>query len=247
MHGRKLKIFAWYLTTAVWLLLISCMDAMKVDSGSGIPLPRTPSIIPLAAGTEWIYSHTTHDSLPNDTAELNYAIDRVYGLADDTTLILITEINVNQKFLLYVYEYEWEMNGYGLLLSYRDQHVDTTGIYIHGEYSGEIKTLYPKPILWLRYPAAVGNTWFQSSSDTTDTLRPFYEVIDTSAVMSIPTQQTKSMTPLEFVYCYLYRKTIADTVSYFYYTPSYGSVGSLEYVSGTLNRSSLLKTYSLPF
>ncbi len=218
-----------------------------MDVGEGIPLPRTPSIIPLSAESEWLFSHTIHDSATPETADLHCAIDRVYGMVDDTTLVLITQVNLDQKFLLYIYEYEWESFGHGLLVSYRDQNVDTTGIYIHGEYSGEVKTLYPTPILWLKYPAAIGDSWFLDSPDSTDTILPYYEIVDTSAVFSIPAQQKGTLSPLEFVYCYLYRKTISDTISYFYYTPQYGSVGFLEYVSGILNRTYLLKQYSPPF
>ncbi len=228
------------------LVLCSCGTADLMDTGGEIPYPRTPGIIPLAVHSRWTFSHTAHDSSGNVTADLHCEIGRVYGLDYDTLLTLITDYNFEQKFQLYLYEFEWEDLDSGILISYRDHNVDTTGIYIHGEYYGEKKTLYKKAILWLKYPAVIGDTWNLASPDSTDPLLSRYEVIDTNIAFSIPAQEINSLSPVEFVQCYLYKRTRADTVSYHYYTPQYGSVGFLEYINGVLRRTYLLKGYRTP-
>jgi hypothetical protein len=245
---RKIKTSAimHYLIFPALVLCLCIQKSGLMDIGEGIPYPRTSSIIPLTAYSQWVYSHTAHDSAGSVTADLHCEIGRVYGLEYDTVLTPITEFNVEQKFTLYVYEHEWEDLASGILISYRDKNVDTTGIYIHGEYAGEKKTLYRKPILWLKYPAAVGDIWYRASPDSTDTLLPRYEVLDTNVVFSIPSQEEDLMSPVEFVHCHLYKSIKGDTVNYYHYTPQYGLVGFLEYINGILKRTCLLKSYRAP-
>ncbi len=242
MQNIKIGI---YILLALATVLCSCSTMVDAVSGGDIiPYPRTPGIIPLDAFSQLVYSHTAHDTSGNSTADLHCAIGAVYGLDFDTLLTPITEKNFEQNFQLYLYEYEWEDLDSGILVSYRERNVDTTGIYIHGEYFGAQITLYKKPILWLKYPAAIGDTWYRASPDSTDTLLPRYEVLDTSAVFSIPCQEEDAMSPVECVQCYLYKRTEADTVGYYYYTRQYGLVGYLEYIHSILRRTVLLKSYN---
>ena len=223
----------------------SCASPELADTGIDIPYPRTPGIIPLAVNSSWLFAHSSYDSLGNIVSEdqsLHLNIDRVYGYENDSTLTLITELNVLEKFPLYIYEYEWEFLSKGLLISYRDQNVDTNGIYIHGEYVGEDKTLYRKPLLWLKYPASPGESWLLFSADTSDTMPSLYEVIDTSAEFYVPSQQ-QGLSALDFLSCYLYKETKGDTVSFYYYNDQFGSVGFLRYIKGILRRSYILRSF----
>ncbi len=225
-----------------------CSNMELAGDLSDIPFPRTSGIIPLASNTQWVFSHASYDSsgnLVSQNQDLDLSIDRVYGYTD-TGLILITQQNAMEKFQLYVYEYEWESLGEGLLISYRDQNVIPKGIYIHGEYEGQDTTLYPNPILWLKYPGSIGEKWQKIDPDTTDTIPTWYEITDTNTNFYIPTQQNNSSSPLEFLSCYVYKETRADTISYYYYNSNYGSVGFVQYVKGVMRRTFILKSYFTP-
>lgn len=233
-----LGMISWY---------CNCASPMITGGeGTDIPYPRTPAIIPLAVNNRWIFTHSSYDSLGNLMSQdqnLHVSIDRVYGYNYGSDLVLITESNVSEKFPLYIYEYEWEFLNKGLLISYRDQNVDTNGMYIHGEYVGEVKTLYREPLLWLKYPASTGESWLVYSADTSDTVPALYELIDTCAKFYIPSQQ-EGLSALDFLSCYLYKETKGDTVSFYYYNDQLGSVGFLRYIKGILRRSYILNSFN---
>lgn len=226
------------------ILTISCSNAFMDSGTDSIPYPRSPGIIPLTPYSQRTFSHTVHDSAGNITADILCSTGREYGVINDTTLIPITPDNTDQKFLLYLYEYEWNNLNSGLLISSRDTFVDTCGIYIHGEYWGETKTLYRKPVLWYKYPGSIGDIWHRETVDTTDTTLIRYEILDTAALFAIPSQKQNNVSPIEAVVCYLYMETRESTISYYYFTPLYGLVGFLEYTAGDLKRTIILKQYS---
>ncbi len=226
---------------------ISCsgMVAGSEDETSGIiPYPKVPSIVPLAKGNHYFYEHTTYNSSGEiiKKGELSLKTDRVYGLKDDSALILLTQYNYNLKFIEYVFEYEWNNSSMGNLISYRDTNVDTLGIYFRGEYQGENRTLYKAPILWLKYPGKKGDTWQRKKSDSTII---FCELVDTNATMYIPTNKNFNISGLEFLSCYLYKEINGNITSYYYYNTGYGQVGFLEYIDDILNRTVFLKNYFL--
>lgn len=243
--------FSQLIVSIILLIIVIVFPSLHCNampaggSSDEIPYPRIPSIIPLMVNSRWYFSHTAYDSLGNLTASdqsLGLHIDRVFGMDNNQTLTLITEKNWNLKFPVYVYEYEWEELNEGLLISYLDKQVDTFGIYRCGEYVGEDRIVYKKPILWLKYPASPGDTWFVFSPDSTDTTRSYFTLIDTSAQLGIPSQSTNS-TPLEFISCHVYQETKGDVASYYYFNYKYGSVSFLRYINGVLRRTYIIEKY----
>lgn len=249
---KKTLLFPIYFTIIILfnLLNVCCINSIdgKMDEKINdiIPYPRESSIIPLGVNSHWLFSHTSYDSLgkiQSSQQDLELAIDRMYGMINDSTLVLIVDSNAHKKYPLLVFEYEWESLKEGLLIAFCDKKVDTNGIYIVGEYIGEKRNIYKTKKLWLQYPSKQGNIWKMYSNDTTDTHAVIYELLDTGAIFSIPSQSPNSASPLNFLECYLYKESKGDTVNYFYYHNQFGSVGFLQYQNNVLRRSYILKEY----
>jgi hypothetical protein len=218
-----------------------------VSGGDINPLyPRKESIIPLARGNSWIFSHSSYDSVGNQVSsqeELNLAITDVYGLVGDTTLVKLTQYNVNDTFREYVYEYEWEATNLGLLISYRDVKVDTPGIYIRGTFDINDRVVFDPPILWLIYPLKNISTWHITDSTVTGGPPVTMEILSTDTLFYTAETVGSGMSAVPFYNCYLYRQTQEDSVSYYYYNNKIGSAGYLKYVNEVLRRSYILTQF----
>lgn len=232
-------------------LLISCsMSKMAGPGGVSDPIfPRTPSIMPLAKGNTWIFSTTWYDTLgkkiyPN-MVDLHISINAQYGLADDTTIVLLDWNNSGTKFTGYVYQYEMEERGKGYLLIYRDLYpLEVRGLYVLGEYNDTATRLYPKEQLWLAYPADSGKKWDYQSDPFKDT-----NIVCSMELMSNHAKfyrlSDSAMTGVSFSdSCYLYKETQYDTVSYYYYDRNIGNLGYVQYVKGLLRKTLLLRSFA---
>ena len=233
-------------------LLSGCMaegDAVTPSTGGGPldpPLPRTGSIMPLDAGTEWHYHHVVRDTLGeivDRNPHLDAAIGRTYGVTLSGDVVRYTHENRDGIFTEYYSEFEWEAAGSGSLLSYRDTHLNGSapGVYLMGEFQGDSLTIYASPHLLLAYPADEGFSWTfeQDSVNVTMTL-----VSTDTTIHLMVTDGVESLLPITFAPCSLYRRETPSETSYHFYHKDYGEVACQRYVQRRLVRSYILTSFS---
>jgi hypothetical protein len=244
---KRLLLFSPWALIGMLTLFSGCASPTATNDGlTDPPYPRAKSVIPLSPGNRWTFLHTAFDTggLTNPVqGDISLALSRVYGLQNDTLLVPIHPNIGTLKFTEYVFEHEWNELKEGLLISYRDKNIDTSGVYIRGLYAGENRTLYRKPLLWLAYPAKPHTQWTVKNASSSDTATSLFEIIDTCATLSIPETQHPNMVCTKFVTCYLYRETKGSVTNYLYFSRNIGSVAYISYHGGILRRSYLIKNY----
>jgi hypothetical protein len=226
-------------------LLYGCSyDGVSSGTPQTPPLPRTESILPLTVGHQWTYSSNRYDSAGTVSHEgtLNLSLPGVYGVrATDSVVVRLNQNNYNEyspHFMEYLYEYEWEEYKSGYLLAYRDIDIDTPGLYIVGTYQNTRPQLYAKGILWLAYPAEKGFSWSFSYPGTTDTIN--MQVMETDTTWYHHNLVSAAPASLRFYHCYLYRESLGDSSSQYFYNEDVGALAWFRFY-----RDSLVRAYTL--
>jgi hypothetical protein len=237
----------------VWCVLwtgCAVEDAPTAGSPQNPPLPRTESILPLAIDNQWSYSHTYYDEdggMVQPRASLDLEIPRVYGKAG-SSLTRLGEHSYDWErdrttYDEYVYAYEWEQEGRGSLVAYRDRDVAVRGLYLVGFYRRDSVALYPEAKLWLAYPATRGDSWVLDTSSS-GTAPSTIEVVTTSASFYAPASENGDPSALRFFDgCYQYKETFADSTAYYYYREDVGAIGYTMYHDGRLRKSYILSSF----
>jgi hypothetical protein len=258
---EKIMINKWLnilICVNFFLIITGCMMEsrdMAPTSADGspqdAPYPRVESIIPLSKGNQWAFSFTAYDTNTNrilhpyDRAELNLDIPDMYGYQNDTLITLTGQYYNNYgefNFEEYAYKYAWEGYNYGDLIAYRDQNVAISGVYIIGAYHRDRIIMYDTAQLWLAYPAQKGDKWQFWEYDTLGNkdYPVDMELVSYDASFYCPDTTFKQVFPLRFYKCYLYKQTIGNAVSYYYFNDEVGPIGYLRYLNGKLERSYML-------
>jgi hypothetical protein len=231
-------------------MMVGCSASMA-PSANGIspqhpPVPRANSPLPLSEGNQWIYSYSDYDSAGNRIVSrepLELDMPGVYGLTG-TTLTRISWQNYQTTFPSYVYEYEWEQYNEGYLLAYRNN-AAVRGLYILGQYKGTTPVLYDSAVLWLAYPAAPGKTWELTGGFAGDSAAPAtMEVVSNNEPYYYIDVNASGPSKLKFFECYLYKESIGDSVTFYYYHEDVGALGYLMYVGGKLRQTYLLQSFT---
>lgn len=230
-------------------ILLDCSSPMGGSSIGAPPIPSTGSIWPLGIGNSWEYWYTCYDStgnkLPLTDRTLSRSIPGGFVQLNDTVLTPVDNIIYYDKVDRYVYKFEWENLDSGMFVRHiGDGDLSKRGLYIVGEYSHQTATLYDTAVLWLAYPAAAGKIWTVALPGKQPLTSTTMELISSNAHFYIPATEGERASPLVFRdSCYLYKETIGEYTTYYYYHLDIGCLGYLQYKNDVLNVTYILRTF----
>ncbi len=234
-----------FIFSMAWLIGCSNLSNPYTGTTAEEPdFPRTPSILPLSKGNSWEYSLTAYDSIGNQTHFLkSIGINRQYGLQNDTHLVLLTMGNYRDSFASYAYQYEFENQNHGFIIVYRDLYpMDQRGVYRIGTYNNfdSSMQIFPQEQLWLSYPSVTGKKWTFKENPLVDSSTEIsVEVVSTNERFT--TLLPGSSAGIEaYDSCYLYKQTLGNTISYYYFNHNVGCLGFLQYENGALRQTYIL-------
>jgi len=213
------------------------------------PLPSTPGILPLAEGNTWTYSYSAYDSAgkPREhfsQMELTLKISGVWGLLENSTLEIVSFEADHHHYKAYVYQMEWDSRDSGYLVMHEGSDTNIRGLYIVGTFDHGKTELFDERVFWLAFPGESSKAWnLPLGSDTAS--YPKIELVSTNTPFYFGQSSQNALTPIHFRECYLFKESLDDTETFYYYHHEIGCLGYLHYENGILRKSYILTDYYL--